>query len=176
MTPSSETEVTLSSTTRDGRQRLGAACEECRRRKLRCDGQQPQCGICQESNLVCEVTQRGIRGPKKGVLKALRDRVAELEAMLASRPDLQQQQLGNPASSSTITIPTPPLDVSDATTIDHTQSRLPAPTTSVLEPEMLIARGAQPDSSSSSESSRASTLPRVPNIHMHISSVVQAEL
>jgi hypothetical protein len=58
------------------RQRTGRACEECRRRKLRCDGQQPRCGVCLESGATCEInTQRQPRGPKKGYLKALRNRV-----------------------------------------------------------------------------------------------------
>lgn len=59
-----------------GRQRPGAACEECRRRKLRCNGQKPQCGFCLESRVACEVNPyRASRGPKKGYLKALKDRV-----------------------------------------------------------------------------------------------------
>ena len=58
------------------RQRPGAACEECRRRKLRCDGQKPQCGFCRESRVACEVDMhRALRGPKKGYLKVLKDRV-----------------------------------------------------------------------------------------------------
>ena len=61
-----------------GRQRPGGACEECRRRKLRCDGQRPQCRVCQESGVTCEVTtQRATRGPKKGYMKALKSRVGE---------------------------------------------------------------------------------------------------
>jgi hypothetical protein len=59
-----------------GRQRPGAACEEFRRRKLRCHGQQPQCGVCLESGVVCEVnTFRAPRGPKKGYFKALTSRI-----------------------------------------------------------------------------------------------------
>ncbi|KAJ5651936.1 hypothetical protein N7507_009362 [Penicillium longicatenatum] len=58
------------------RQRTGKACEECRRRKLRCDAAQPRCGACVESGVPCEVNSlRQPRGPKKGYLKALRNRV-----------------------------------------------------------------------------------------------------
>ncbi|KGO36756.1 Transcription factor, fungi [Penicillium expansum] len=58
------------------RQRTGRACEECRRRKLRCDALQPRCGVCVEAGITCEVnSQRQPRGPKKGYLKALRNRV-----------------------------------------------------------------------------------------------------
>lgn len=75
-----------------GRQRPGAACDECRRRKLRCDGQHPQCGVCRETDVVCEVTQRGTRGPKKGHLKALKNRIVHLEAMLETRLPPQPRQ------------------------------------------------------------------------------------
>jgi hypothetical protein len=101
-------------------QRLGPACDECRRRKLRCDGQQPQCGVCRDTDNVCEITHRGARGPKKGHLKALKGRVEQLEAMLEDRqplnttepckptaapsvPEIQPQPFGflsNPASDS----------------------------------------------------------------------------
>jgi Fungal Zn(2)-Cys(6) binuclear cluster domain len=57
------------------RQRPGSACEECRRRKLRCD-RQPQCGNCVEAGVVCTTTTvRPARGPKKGHLKALKGRI-----------------------------------------------------------------------------------------------------
>ena len=68
------------------RQRPGAACEGCRRRKLRCDGQRPRCTYCREHGIVCEVNvKRPTRGPQKGALKALQNRVGECEiSMLCS--------------------------------------------------------------------------------------------
>ncbi|KAK9491685.1 transcription factor [Lipomyces doorenjongii] len=174
MTPSTEVEAMPQSITTRGRQRPGAACDECRRRKLRCDGQQPQCGVCQESGLVCEVTQRGVRGPKKGYLKALRNRVVHLEAMLGDSlgaQQRQQQQQGGTGCSSDITPPAPPVEVSDATAVDYAQSRLPAATASVSDPEMLL-----PDLASLSEWSLTSTLPLVSNAHMYITDVMHAEL
>lgn len=60
---------------RRGRQRPGSACEECRRRKLRCDGQSSQCGVCRETGVECIISTNRPRGPKKGYLKALKDRV-----------------------------------------------------------------------------------------------------
>lgn len=86
-----DTELDNPTVTR-GRQRPGAACDECRRRKLRCDGQHPQCGVCRDTNMVCEVTQRGVRGPKKGHLKALKNRIVHLEAMLETRSSPHQHQ------------------------------------------------------------------------------------
>lgn len=92
------------------RQRSSLACDECRRRKLRCDGQQPQCGICRDTGIPCEVTHRGARGPKKGHLKALKNRVVHLEAILESRMPEQQLQrdLQSSQHSSDPTIPASP--------------------------------------------------------------------
>lgn len=61
------------------------SCDECRRRKLRCDAQQPQCGFCLRSNLTCEASSRGKRGPKRGHLNALRNRLGQLEEILQDR-------------------------------------------------------------------------------------------
>lgn len=62
------------------RQQPGLACEECRRRKARCDRVRPQCGICSEMGRNCvTVDQRSQRGPRKGQLKDLRSRVGEFQ-------------------------------------------------------------------------------------------------
>jgi hypothetical protein len=54
---------------------LNMACTECRRRKLRCDGQQPRCSNCESTVLVCETSVRHARGPKRGHMAALRKRI-----------------------------------------------------------------------------------------------------
>ncbi|GAB1318448.1 Fungal-specific transcription factor domain-containing protein [Madurella fahalii] len=73
-----------SSTAGQSRQLPGAACEECRKRKLRCDRGRPQCGTCADAGIACEVnTNRLARGPKKGDLKALRSRIVALERRLS---------------------------------------------------------------------------------------------
>ncbi|KAL2018159.1 hypothetical protein VTK56DRAFT_1235 [Thermocarpiscus australiensis] len=65
------------------RQQPGLACEECRRRKARCDRARPRCGTCTVNGTDCVVVEkRPQRGPKKGQLKALRSRVAMLERQL----------------------------------------------------------------------------------------------
>ena len=67
------------------RQMSGAACDECRRRKLRCDRQRPQCSVCCESGVRCETDRStGHRGPKKGYLKALKNRVGKEPPILAT--------------------------------------------------------------------------------------------
>ncbi|KAK2608937.1 hypothetical protein QQS21_002513 [Conoideocrella luteorostrata] len=68
------------------RQQPGLACEECRRRKGRCDRVRPQCGVCAEAGRNCVVVdKRSQRGPKKGQLKDLRSRVAVLEQRLVTQ-------------------------------------------------------------------------------------------
>ncbi|KAE8148526.1 fungal-specific transcription factor domain-containing protein [Aspergillus avenaceus] len=65
------------------RQSPGAACEECRRRKLRCDRKMPQCGVCATSGVLCQFNNtRPERGPKKGNLQQLQQRMAALEERL----------------------------------------------------------------------------------------------
>ncbi|KAL4919043.1 fungal-specific transcription factor domain-containing protein [Aspergillus aurantiobrunneus] len=68
------------------RQRPGSACEECRRRKVRCDRQRPQCQVCYESGLECKIsTTRLPRGPRKGQLRTLRTRIGRLLLMKSSK-------------------------------------------------------------------------------------------
>ncbi|KID83467.1 citrinin biosynthesis transcriptional activator CtnR [Metarhizium guizhouense ARSEF 977] len=90
-TPEEVEPSTVPESLTSGRSRQKPACEECRRRKLRCDGQQPQCGVCKETGVVCEVNPvRAPRGPKRGYLKNLRNRVSMLESRFAA----QSQNLG----------------------------------------------------------------------------------
>ncbi|KAJ9483999.1 hypothetical protein VN97_g9391 [Penicillium thymicola] len=74
------------------RQQPGLACEECRKKKLRCDRRRPQCDQCEDSGTTCLVNQvRSPRGPKKGHLKALRNRIATLENII----NCDQSSLGS---------------------------------------------------------------------------------
>ncbi|KAH6850665.1 hypothetical protein B0I37DRAFT_428901 [Chaetomium sp. MPI-CAGE-AT-0009] len=58
------------------RQQPGFACEECRRRKARCDRGRPKCGFCTEAGTTCViVNKRQQRGPKKGQLNAMRSQI-----------------------------------------------------------------------------------------------------
>ncbi|KAI1807416.1 fungal-specific transcription factor domain protein [Daldinia bambusicola] len=67
------------------RQQPGYACEECRKKKLRCDRQRPQCGACANAQIQCEVNDRRVpRGPKKGSIGALRSRIVALERRLST--------------------------------------------------------------------------------------------
>ncbi|OTA90740.1 hypothetical protein M434DRAFT_22754 [Hypoxylon sp. CO27-5] len=85
-------DLSVKSSTPPARQNPGAACEECRRRKVRCDRQQPSCGLCLTSGVQCQVTTpRPPRGPKRGYLKALQARIATLEGTLLQQQQQQQQ-------------------------------------------------------------------------------------
>ncbi|OHE96496.1 all development altered-6 [Colletotrichum orchidophilum] len=54
------------------------ACEQCRRRKSRCDRLQPKCGSCVRADTPCLFTEeRPKRGPKKGQLRALKAQVGK---------------------------------------------------------------------------------------------------
>lgn len=65
------------------RQSPGAACEECRRRKLRCDRKTPQCGVCAASGIVCHFSpSRTERGPRKGNLQHLQQRIGMLSKVI----------------------------------------------------------------------------------------------
>lgn len=59
------------------RQRPGAACLECRSKKLKCDGKPPQCGTCIASGTKCTPPTTQIqRGPKRGHLKILQNKIS----------------------------------------------------------------------------------------------------
>ncbi|KAH8879031.1 hypothetical protein GQ53DRAFT_856499 [Thozetella sp. PMI_491] len=82
------------------RQQPGLACEECRRKKLRCDRKQPVCGNCLDAGIMCEViTDRLPRGPRKGTIKALRSQILSLEGRLEGRKDEFDGDQGGMASS-----------------------------------------------------------------------------
>ncbi|PTB48197.1 hypothetical protein M431DRAFT_100506 [Trichoderma harzianum CBS 226.95] len=64
--------------TKGFRQQAGFACENCRRRKARCDRVRPECSLCAEMGVTCVVIeQRPQRGPKKGQLDEMRTRIGE---------------------------------------------------------------------------------------------------
>ncbi|EOD53046.1 putative fungal specific transcription factor domain protein [Neofusicoccum parvum UCRNP2] len=92
------------------RQQAGLACDECRRRKLRCDRGQPHCGACRESGVVCNRTStRQPRGPKKGHLRALQSRIVALERRLSDQ-NLGDEFVGFPEDSDAFAEPLQSLD------------------------------------------------------------------
>ncbi|KAL4953387.1 fungal-specific transcription factor domain-containing protein [Aspergillus filifer] len=75
-----------SATGRPVRQQPGLACEECRKRKARCDRAKPQCGSCLLSGRKCIVNyNRPRRGPKKGQIESLYSRLEVLEEQVVDQ-------------------------------------------------------------------------------------------
>ncbi|KAL4893542.1 putative fungal-specific transcription factor [Aspergillus ambiguus] len=65
------------------RQLPGLACEECRRKRIRCDRGKPQCTACATAGLNCVVRDScPPRGPKKGYLKTLQKKIEDLQSQL----------------------------------------------------------------------------------------------
>ncbi|CAI7665399.1 unnamed protein product [Penicillium pancosmium] len=59
------------------------ACVVCRRRKLRCDGKRPSCGTCSRLGHECSYDEvRKKSGPKRGYVKQLEARLAQVETLL----------------------------------------------------------------------------------------------
>ncbi|KAI0432410.1 putative Zn(II)2Cys6 transcription factor [Xylaria sp. FL1042] len=65
------------------RPQLRIACEECRRKRIRCDRGTPQCMACATSGKTCVVRDNcPRRGPKKGYLKTLQNKIEDLQTRL----------------------------------------------------------------------------------------------
>ncbi|KAE8373906.1 hypothetical protein BDV26DRAFT_296517 [Aspergillus bertholletiae] len=105
------------------RQQSGLACQECRRRKARCDRVRPKCGICKAAGRTCVIAdKRSPRGPKKGQLKDVRSRLAVLEQQLIRQNhaiDVNKSPDSGPASLKGIKSDS--LDGEDATTESDTR-------------------------------------------------------
>ncbi|ERT01274.1 hypothetical protein HMPREF1624_02516 [Sporothrix schenckii ATCC 58251] len=62
------------------------ACLICRRRKLKCDGRRPSCSTCSRLGHQCAYDEvRKKSGPKRGYVKALEERLKQVEVMLKSQ-------------------------------------------------------------------------------------------
>ncbi|OAA53760.1 c6 zinc finger domain containing protein [Niveomyces insectorum RCEF 264] len=72
------------------------ACLICRRRKLKCDGRRPSCSTCARLGHSCAYDEvRKKSGPKRGYVKALEERLKQVEVMLKS----QDGHAGNTAGA-----------------------------------------------------------------------------
>ncbi|KAI1773936.1 fungal-specific transcription factor domain-containing protein [Hypoxylon cercidicola] len=97
------------------RERVALACQRCKTRKQKCDGQRPACGSCARLSLKCVyvVPLVPAAGEKKIYIKALEQRVAELEIYLASigHPAVGTGQLARLGQSTTSLQHTPTVPV-----------------------------------------------------------------
>ncbi|KAF4122706.1 Fungal specific transcription factor domain [Geosmithia morbida] len=80
------------------RSKVSRACDECRRKKIKCDAQtdtgDAPCSSCSRSNIRClfsRVPQK--RGPSKGYIKELADRIHSIENKLDTEGGLTQEDL-----------------------------------------------------------------------------------
>ena len=64
------------------------ACVLCRKRKLKCDGNKPSCGTCHRLQHDCSYDEvRRKSGPKRGYVKALEARLAQVETLLKGQDE-----------------------------------------------------------------------------------------
>ncbi|KAI7884277.1 hypothetical protein K492DRAFT_174190 [Lichtheimia hyalospora FSU 10163] len=54
---------------------------------MRCDGTKPNCLHCQEASITCEYSESCKRGPRKGYVQVLEQRIAQLERRLSNEED-----------------------------------------------------------------------------------------
>lgn len=80
------------------RSKVSRACDECRRKKIKCDAQsdtgESPCSSCARSSIRClfsRVPQK--RGPSKGYIKELADRIHSIENKLENEGPLSQDDL-----------------------------------------------------------------------------------
>ncbi|CAM1507286.1 Fc.00g069270.m01.CDS01 [Cosmosporella sp. VM-42] len=65
------------------------ACMICRKRKLKCDGMRPSCSTCSRLGHSCAYDeQRRKSGPKRGYVKALEERLKQVETLLKTQDPL----------------------------------------------------------------------------------------
>lgn len=69
------------------RNKVSRACDECRRKKIRCDASEtephPICTSCRRTNALCQFSRTPMkRGPSKGYIKELADKINTLESRL----------------------------------------------------------------------------------------------
>ncbi|KAJ6089725.1 hypothetical protein N7467_004941 [Penicillium canescens] len=73
------------------------ACVVCRRRKLRCDGRRPSCGTCSRLGHDCSYDEvRKKSGPKRGYVKQLEARLAQVETLLKGQDPEPTQRTSPP--------------------------------------------------------------------------------
>ncbi|SPQ18990.1 ab5cb6e1-dc4a-4ab5-8fb7-b368c540dc5c [Thermothielavioides terrestris] len=82
------------------------ACMICRKRKLKCDGIKPSCSTCSRLGHTCAYDEvRRKSGPKRGYVKALEERLKQVETLLKS------QEISSSSSDGANGLPVPmPVD------------------------------------------------------------------
>ncbi|PSR75531.1 fungal-specific transcription factor domain-domain-containing protein [Coniella lustricola] len=115
------------------------ACMICRKRKLRCDGNRPRCSTCTRLGHDCAYDEvRRKSGPKRGYVKALEERLKQVETLLKTQ---EPAATSKPASNDTPTISVLPEPIlSAATTPPLAHHGLSDPSSSINNNNMVNAR------------------------------------
>ncbi len=171
------------------RQRPGSACEECRRRKLRCDGKQPQCENCFESGVQCiTIYPRSQRGPKRGHMKALQTRMGmfwssaiTVRLMRSVPATLEQRLLEQQQNGPVLSLPVPDVPCSNALERDSMDAAIdidPSLTLSNLPDHMLVnPPDPIPENYQSDTSLRTMTPKSLESpVGIHLSSLLRTDL
>lgn len=131
---------------------------------------------------MCEVTQRGVRGPKRGHLRALKDRILHLETMLATRQGGQQQQLDDaPVYSPEFSRSEPGMEEDMAergSEVDDISApfSLPGGVASAYDPSAFLAPPSLTGSSREQDKSMSPEIGGLSGNHLHIPEVMRDEL
>ncbi|KAL2837912.1 fungal-specific transcription factor domain-containing protein [Aspergillus pseudoustus] len=101
------------------------ACAVCRRRKLRCDGRKPSCGTCSRLGHECTYDEaRKKSGPKRGYVKQLEARLAQVETLLKTQePSATQTQ----APNFSVPLPNETIDMTDMHAIGTSMNKSTSP-------------------------------------------------
>ncbi|KAF1923148.1 uncharacterized protein M421DRAFT_9928 [Didymella exigua CBS 183.55] len=94
------------------RSKVSRACDECRRKKIRCDATSENgpeaCSSCKRTGARCQFSRQPMkRGPSKGYIKELADRLNSLESQI-QQPQGQQFDLQNLTEQNFADIQSPP--------------------------------------------------------------------
>ncbi|KAL1949573.1 hypothetical protein VTO73DRAFT_8454 [Trametes versicolor] len=125
----------------------GAACLNCRRRKMRCDGIRPVCGQCIRTNreIDCEYTD----GPGPSPTQVLEEQIARLESRIREleHPELVQPSVTlNPAGTTGLRTQSPSMSIGSAgrsllgrvVTPDMVAAAMPAGAASLLSEDPAV--------------------------------------
>ncbi|KAK6531383.1 hypothetical protein TWF281_008190 [Arthrobotrys megalospora] len=107
--PNTNNEVRRESADGDAPRQKRIACVVCRKRKLKCDGARPACGTCSRLGHNCSYDEiRRKSGPKRGYVKALEARLAQVETLLKTQdgpgdtPPINKIDSMNPISQNSL--------------------------------------------------------------------------
>ena len=74
------------------------ACQLCRKRKLKCNGEKPECATCKRSNQTCEYDEsQKKRGPKRRSIREIETRLNEIETRIRNENDAEKLRTDIPA-------------------------------------------------------------------------------